>query len=299
MTNVDFLIKEFEKASLLSKGTRIQKLKKVPIKQLFLKILKFIALRLKKPIRINAKTFWGEDMIVVFPEKVSLSIYPYGLFEEDVTRMILEHVKPGMTFLDIGAHFGFNTLLASAIVGNAGQVHSFEPTPSTFEMLRLNTKNRKNIYINNMAVFSTQKTISFNDYGLIFSAFNSIYPPRLRESALKTMEVKNYEIRAISVDEYIDSNKIAPDFIKIDAESAEYDILCGMETTLSHLRPIIVLEVGDIDSSNIVRTKDVISYLANKGYQPYEVKERSIVKHELKDRYDGHGCANILFRPKP
>lgn len=59
MTEVDFLIKEFEKACILSKGTRIQKLKKVPIKLLFLKILKFIALRLKKSIRINAKTSWG------------------------------------------------------------------------------------------------------------------------------------------------------------------------------------------------------------------------------------------------
>ena len=68
-------------------------------------------------------------MTIIIPEVVSLHIFQYGYYEEGLTRMIIELLEPRMIFFDIGAHFGYYTLMVSAIVGNKGQVHSFEPTP--------------------------------------------------------------------------------------------------------------------------------------------------------------------------
>lgn len=55
--------------------------------------------------------------MVVIAELVSLFIYRYGFFEEGLTNIFLHYLKPGMTFFDIGAHFGYFTLLGSALVG--------------------------------------------------------------------------------------------------------------------------------------------------------------------------------------
>src|SRR5205823_1875398 len=103
--------------------------------------------------RKTARTFWGREMSVVLPDQVSVSLYRYGFVEEGLIRLVLEYVKPGMTFFDIGAHFGFFSLLASSLVGDAGQVHSFEPTPNTFAVLEENVAACGNVRVNNMAVY--------------------------------------------------------------------------------------------------------------------------------------------------
>lgn len=288
-----FLIKSLEKSIFFSKGTRIQKLRKVPVKLLYSKILEFVALLLKKPIRTKAKTFWGEDMLVVTPEVVSLHIYRYGFFEEGLTRMVLEYLKPGMTFFDIGAHFGYFTLLSSILVGNEGQVHSFEPTPISFNILKANVSNKNNVLINNYAVLSDRKIVFMNDYGIEYSAFNSIYNGRLQQDILSKLKEKKYEVESISIDDYVESNNVVPDFVKIDAENSEYEVLLGMEETIGKFHPIISIEVGDIGVKGIPTSRDLINFLINKGYQPYEFKEGEILQHAVNNepyRYD-----NILF----
>ena len=105
-------------------------------------------------------------MTVAFPEPVSLLLYRYGYFEEELTSMVLEYLKPGMTFFDVGTHFGYFTLLASSTVGERGAVHSFEPTPSTFKVLRENVSGRANVRVFNVAMYSEEGQLPFNDYGL-------------------------------------------------------------------------------------------------------------------------------------
>ena len=294
MNNIN-LIKLFDKAVFLSKGTRIQRLMKSPIKLPFSKFLAIVALLFEKSFRIEVKTFWGEKMLVILPEVVSLSIYRYGLFEEGLSRMVLEHLKTGMTFFDIGAHFGYFTLLSSFIVGNKGQVHAFEPTPSSFSILKSNISNKDNVVLNNSAVLSKRKIVFINDYDIKYSAFNSIYNARLPQDILPKLKVKKHEVQSVSIDDYVENNSIIPNFIKIDAEGSEYEILIGMEKTIHKFKPIITIEVGDMGVKDVPASKDLINFLVNKGYKCYEFKEGKILQQALKDKqyqYD-----NILFLP--
>ena len=100
-------------------------------------------------------------------------------------------------------------------------------------MLQANIKNKSNIYANNVAAFSKQTSISFNDYGIKYSALNSMFDARLPEAIISRLKPRKYEIKAITIDEYVENKGIRPDFIKIDAESSEYDILLGMEKTVN------------------------------------------------------------------
>jgi FkbM family methyltransferase len=289
--NIAYLITQLEKAILLSKGTKIQKVIKAPIKMLYSQIL----INSEKTIKTKANTFWDENMFVIIPEVVSINIYRYGFFEEGLTKMVLKYLKAGMTFLDIGAHFGYFTLLGSHIVGQEGQVHSFEPTSSTFKILMENVSDKNNVVLNNKAVFSQEKFITINDYGIEYSAFNSMYGARLPEDILKKLTLNKYEIEAVTIDGYVENKGIKPDFIKIDAESAEYEILLGMERTIAKFYPIISIEVGDFGVEGVPASKKLISYLENKSYKPYEFKDGEILLHVPKN--DQYKYDNILFLP--
>jgi hypothetical protein len=60
-----------------------------------------------------------------------------GCFETSELAFVERFLRPGMTVLDLGAHHGLYTLLASKRVGKQGRVISFEPSPRERRALRL------------------------------------------------------------------------------------------------------------------------------------------------------------------
>jgi len=280
----------FQNTLNVCKGNRIKKLLKNPRKILKAKFLEIIANKFCKALKIKGKTFWGEEISLVIPDRVSLSILRYGFFEEGLTKMILKYLKPGMVFIDIGAHIGYYSMLSSFIVGEKGMVYSFEPTPKTYQILKQNIK-RKNIIINNYAVFSKETTIKFNDYGSKYSAFNSFKEARLDKLILKNLTPVNINVKTITLDKYIEIQKIQPDFVKIDVENAELEVLKGAKKTIEKFHPIISIEVGDF-GLNDRHSLECVSLLNNYGYQAYEYKDNKIIKHNIKDKYE---YDNILF----
>jgi FkbM family methyltransferase len=88
-----------------------------------------------------------------------------GRWEPWIEKVIARAVKPGMTFLDVGANFGYYTLLGAAWVGAAGRVHSFEANPSIFRHLSksvsINGFNDR-VRLHNLAVHNTEGTLRFS-----------------------------------------------------------------------------------------------------------------------------------------
>ena len=58
-----------------------------------------------------------------------------GRWEPWVERALIPAIKPGMRFVDVGAHFGYYTLLGAEMVGARGHVYSFEANPLIFQKL--------------------------------------------------------------------------------------------------------------------------------------------------------------------
>ncbi len=149
--------------------------------------------------------------------------------------------------------------------------------------------------INNSAVFSENKSILLKDYGVRYSPFNSIYNARLDKRTISKINIKKYDIEAVSMDDYVENNSIFPNFIKIDAESSEYDILLGMQKTIEKYYPIITIEVGDIGIKDIIKSRELIEYLLSRNYLAYNYVDGEIKPHCIKNeryRYD-----NLLFVP--
>jgi FkbM family methyltransferase len=248
------------------------------------------------PIKVRTRTFWDQSIELVFPEVVSECIFRAGFYEAGLTTMLIEHIRPGNVFLDVGAHFGYFSLLASTIVGRDGQVHSFEPTPSTYRILLANVGGCANVSTVNQAMYSTPTTLEFNDYGVQYSAYNSLFQPRLRAGERSRVNATVHKVIATTMDDYVAARGLTPHFIKIDAENAELDVLRGAEKTLAGRSAVVTIEVGDDESvGNGRRSRDVIDHLTARGYEPLEFRDSRLVRHEVRDRYE---YDNLLFVPK-
>ena len=110
-------------------------------------------------------------MTIYLPEAGNL--YYFGFYEANLTNFMINALREGDTFVDIGAHVGFYSMLGSSLVGPEGSVLSFEPTPRTFAELSKNASQKANIAVFNSAVLDEETEIEFFDYGRRYSSFNS------------------------------------------------------------------------------------------------------------------------------
>ena len=276
-------------------GNPFQRVLKQPVRLLWSKLLEKTCQATQKTMKLKARLFWGEDMNVVFPEIVSCFLYRYGYFEPDLSTIVMTHVKPGQTFFDVGTHFGYYSMLASRLVGPDGQVHGFEPTMETYKIVNSNLGLKSNVTLNNVAAWSEETTLKFIDYGTQWSAFNSLYGAKLEDSIVVKMNPKEYDVKAMSIDKYIEKSGAQPDFIKIDAENAEYDILKGMTNTLRNVRPTITLEVGDVNEGEFKNSSICVHFLLEHNYKVFELRDGTLRKHKPNKKYSH---TNLLFIPQ-
>ncbi|MCQ4079692.1 FkbM family methyltransferase [Streptomyces sp. RB6PN25] len=245
-------------------------------------------------LQVKARTPWGQRIVVTLPDDVSISLRWNGFFEYDLSVFYLRHLQRDMTFIDVGAHVGYFSMLASRAVGPAGRVFAFEPTPSTFSVLTMNAGTEPNITPINKAVWSEASVIDLHDYGPCFSAFNSAFRARLPESVRADLTERTYSVPAVRLDDFVRDQGCIPDVVKIDVESAEMHVLRGMKDMLSGPRPIVSLEVGDMDVPGAARSRLLVEHIMSFGYRAFELHNGRAAPHQLREEY---GYENIVFAP--
>lgn len=247
-----------------------------------------------KPLKRETKLFWGQSMTIVYPEFVSTKIGRLGYFETDMTSMFLDVLRPGMTVYDVGSHYGYFSLLASEIVGDAGHVFAFEPTAATFEVLQENAAGHDNITCNNVAADRETGEITFLDQGVHNSALNFIVRDEQESGGDHDSNTRLIKVRAVKLDEFASENRY-PDFVKVDAEGAEAMILEGMAEILERCHPGIGLEMGDricAKTGNEPSCRNV-EFLMDLGYEVFDYRSCHAQRHEVKTAY---GYENLFFR---
>ncbi len=198
---------------------------------------------LRAETECKAELFFGQVMTVVLPEVISQQIYTYGLFDEIVTGMVLRTVRQRDVVLDIGAHFGYFTLLFSHLVGEFGRIVSFEPTPSTFAVLKKNTVGVSNVTALNMAAGRHSGRLAISDFGVTYSAWNTLSDSS-RMPGVLTKPNAQVDVEVIRLDDWCRQESVQPTIIKIDAENFEAEVIDGLAETLKRSHPRVLMEVG-------------------------------------------------------
>jgi FkbM family methyltransferase len=245
-----------------------------------------------KPFRMTFKTLWHTHMTCFLPE--GNTFYYYGYCEANLTNFFTRYTQEGMVCMDVGAHVGIYSMLFSELTGKKGSVHSFEPTPWTFELLKENTKKLSNVHINNNAIAETKRTLIFADYGPGYGAYNSAHSggaPALD----KQPDIS--QIDSISLDNYCSQNSIIPNIIKIDSEGFEFEVLSGAKSLLldyNKQRPLVTIEVANGEEWADNRNK-AFAFLQSANYTAYEINVSGhITPHHERTMYE---YDNLLFIP--
>jgi len=163
-----------------------------------------------------------------------------GNWEPAVQQALVQHLRPGMTFYDLGANIGSFSLLAARLVGPGGRVFAFEADPEIAARLRENIAHNKftHVSVEEKAVWSEPTTVSF------VRADSAASPDRGlgHVSAGDTAATNTISVEAVSLDEFVLLHP-APDFLKCDVEGAEVAVLQGAERLLREKRPILLVEM--------------------------------------------------------
>ena len=252
-------------------------------------VRKFGLLRYPIGTVLKANAFHLPGFTVVSGDPVSNQIISYGAYEDELTEAFLRLVQPNQMVVDIGMHLGYFTTLFAQLVGLDGQVHSFEPTPSTRKLSLANVSQFPQVTVHPFAVWSSQRTMTFYDYGVQWMAYNSFTKARL------DMEIKGtpFQVETITLDSFRQTLNRPIALVKIDAESAERDILVGAVELLASDRPIISLEVGD-EGSTECRSRELVEMLQKMGYRVWEFQNGHFVVHSLRSSYT---YDNLIFAP--
>lgn len=190
-------------------------------------------------------------------------------FEDAEWRFVEHFLQPGMTVLDIGAHHGFYSLLASVKVGSTGRVVAFEPSQREREKLLRNLalNGYTNVHVEDCALAETAGQQELIVVGGINTGCNSLRRPYVKEPT------NAIAVRVETLDGYLAGHPLpAIDFIKLDAEGAELAILKGARTILgSRPRPVIQCELEEVRTRPWgYHPREVVALLDRMGYHWFQ-----------------------------
>jgi FkbM family methyltransferase len=191
-----------------------------------------------------------------------------GSFETHELNFVIQSLKPGDVFLDIGANAGLYSVLAAQKVGASGHVYSFEPGRDELNLLSHNIQKNelKNVTIVNKAVSNERASVDFaisHD-----GAMNS-----LKKTNHSMQKIKEWQVvETITLDEFIRENQINKvDFIKIDVEGAEGLVFEGAKQLLnSNTHLTILFEACSVTTVSFGYTpRELIDNLKKQGFFLY------------------------------
>lgn len=166
--------------------------------------------------------------------------------------------------IDVGCHKGEFLDMIMEFSPN-GNHFCFEPIPSLLSDLESKYSNYKNIKIFPFAVGKSKGVENFNVV-IDSPAYSGL---KIRDYKKSNPEIKKIKVEVTTLDEVVNT-KI--DFIKIDVEGGEFDVLLGASEIIDRDKPLILFEFG-LGASDFYGTtpKDIYEYLTTKGYKLYDL----------------------------
>ncbi|MED4583395.1 FkbM family methyltransferase [Brevibacillus choshinensis] len=176
---------------------------------------------------------------------VSLELAASGTFEAPLTKYFLQHVQPGHTILDLGAHIGYYSVLFGRLIGPTGKLFAYEAHPRAYAFLMDNLSindlhDRTRAY--HRAVYSCETTLPFYA-SKRYLGNSSIHQHHETYLQHYVDEFETISIDTVVLDDHLrDLESI--DFIKMDMEGSEYQAFVGMERIIREQAKTVVFEVN-------------------------------------------------------
>jgi FkbM family methyltransferase len=185
-----------------------------------------------------------------------------GNYDKPKHKLLNRLLKPGMTFIDVGACVGDFSLLAAKLVGPTGRVITFEPLPKNCACIR------KSIEANGYGDIITLHEMAISNFvgnAALYigkkSGWNSLN--RWVPAPGKGVTDKTVTVRVSTLDSML--KDIVPDMVKVDVETAELEVLRGARRALNKNPRMFLL----VDLHADGREQMCVQMVRNMGFTLY------------------------------
>ena len=187
--------------------------------------------------------------------------------------------QEGMHAIDIGANLGITTVAIAKTIRRVGKLHSFEPVPEYFDILKDNVSSNglENVKVYELAVTDQVGRAPF-------------YQKELSSGIVFEEGAKTFEVPTTTIDRFLTAERIGRmDLINMDCEGSELLVLKGAKETLSKNKVKIFCEIHHDFLKQLGQSvEDIVQYL-----QGLEFKVQSVSLNDLKVANDFENCEYI------
>jgi FkbM family methyltransferase len=208
----------------------------------------------------------NKNYVFLTNDAIGNTIKREGCWEEHITEILVEYIKPTHNCLDIGANFGYHTIAMGLLTKENGKVFSFEPMKLFYHQVNANAhlNGLTNVCVFNNAVGDVEENVYIPEPSttlddVINHGDNSI-----------TNNISEQLVKMIT----IDSLKL-PDinFIKMDVQGCELRVLKGAKQKILKDKPTLIVEIEEFQLAKFGYTSQhLISFIKEElGYDMYQI----------------------------
>lgn len=232
-------------------------------------------------------------------EGIDFSIFLLGSFEPDMVTAYRHMIGAGAIVIDVGANIGAHTLRLAACVGTAGRVVAVEPTRYAFERLQehvlLNPKlTHQIILLQAMLMGSQQAALAEKiESSWPLDTPSDAHPEHAGVAKVTTGATVRTLDHVVS-----DLDLESVDFLKLDVDGYEVEVLRGARNTLRRFAPVIFFEHAPYGvAEKGYNPAEIAEILTDSGYRFTDLKRRTLAagKYRLPEIRVGAGINIIAF----
>jgi FkbM family methyltransferase len=212
-------------------------------------------------------------------------LYLFGVWEPNITRWVRRTLRPGDTFVDIGANIGYYSVLASRAVTGDGNVVAVEASPDFAQAIRGNLimNNCTNVRVVNVAASDRSCLVPFYQP----SRYNR---GNTTSVCVGPRESPQFTIGSKSLPEILTPDELQrARLVKIDVEGSELAVVRGLIPALPRMRDdaelIVEISPGLLAAQG-GSADDLVGLLACHGFNAYRIE-------------NGYCIADYLSREPP
>jgi FkbM family methyltransferase len=194
-----------------------------------------------------------------------------GRYEPQETQIAQRILAPGMVVVDVGANWGYFTLVVAHLVGGSGAVIAIEPHP------RLAARLADNVGNNGLAHVEIVRAAAAAGAGTAsrpFVGFDERGGNWGVSRAARAAEIPEFEARTVALDGLLDQRKVGRvDLVKIDIEGGETEAIVGMSAGLGRRRyRYVLLECHPVELAKMsVSLEECLRPLRQSGYHGWQI----------------------------
>ena len=239
--------------------------------------------RLNRPRVYRARTGIGRGLKqvggigLVVPTRIS-SIRAFGAPTAE-ERFLDALGLTGTTVYDVGAFRGVTAMYFARRTGATGRVIAFEPHPVSCDYIRRHLELNR---ITNVTVFNVAVGADAGELDLLGPAEGdgtTSGSERVQRELGDGPDIERRIVPLVRLDQELDSGRLpAPDFVKIDVELMELDVLRGMQRTIDRHKPQLFVEIHGVGpEGKRENVAGVAALLDDHGYSMHHVESDTVV----------------------